>query len=307
MSQVLNVLLLSLIAGLGTGLGGLIAVLRRPGRRSFGLLMGITAGVMICLSFMELVNEAWEMGGFLTATVGFASGAIFMFVIDTLIPHMRFGETEAARQLDIPATTDWDFRVAMRPQPRRRGWRRREQSDGPEPRPSGRLRRHRQWLPRTSGPIDRSLLKTGVLIAVGITIHNMPEGVAVGAGYAHQPQFGYFIALAIALHNIPEGIATALPLCKGGVCKWDAFRIALLSGLTEPIGGPAGDPLPVLLPGPDPGGTGLRRRSDDLHHPRRTHPNCPRARPSALHGHRDHPGLHLCVRSLRSLRSLIFP
>jgi hypothetical protein len=57
--------LLSLVAGLGTGIGGLLAVIRKPGKRSFGFLMGITAGVMITLSFMELVNEAWKLKGFL--------------------------------------------------------------------------------------------------------------------------------------------------------------------------------------------------------------------------------------------------
>jgi ZIP family zinc transporter len=52
----------------------------------------------------------------------------------------------------------------------------------------------------------------------------------------HTPKFGFFVALAIMLHNIPEGIATALPLCTSGVCKWDSFRVALFSGLVEPIG-----------------------------------------------------------------------
>ncbi len=214
MNQVLNVLLLSTIASLGTGLGGLIVIIRKPGRRSFGLLMGLTAGVMISLSFMELVNKAWEMGGFLTATIGFAVGALFMFAIDTLIPHMRFGEAEVpGKKTDIPSTDGWEFHTLQR---HRRRW--------------------RGWFHKTSAPMDRALLKSGVLIAIGITIHNMPEGIAVGAGYAHQPQFGYFIALAIALHNIPEGIATALPLCKAGARRWDTFRIALLSGLTEPVG-----------------------------------------------------------------------
>jgi len=223
-----NVLLLSLVAGLGTGLGGLIAVLRRPGRRSFGLLMGITAGVMISLSFMELVAKAWEMGGYLTATIGFAIGALFMFAIDTLIPHMRFGETEAiSNKPEIPAAPEADCQMVSRPRRRWRFW------SGAR-RPHG--RRGRRWLHGMAGPVDHTLLKTGMLIAIGITIHNMPEGIAVGAGYAHQPQFGYFIAMAIALHNIPEGIATALPLCKSGVCRWDAFRIALFSGLTEPVG-----------------------------------------------------------------------
>jgi zinc transporter ZupT len=61
------------------------------------------------------------------------------------------------------------------------------------------------------------------------------QGIAVGAGYMHLPAFGLFIALAIGLHNIPEGIATALPLVEGGLGKWKAFGIALLSGLVEPI------------------------------------------------------------------------
>ncbi len=77
---------------------------------------------------------------------------------------------------------------------------------------------------------------TGVLLALGITVHNLPEGIAVGAGYMHTPRFGVFIAMAILLHNIPEGIATALPLCTSGVSKWDSFKVALFSGLVEPIG-----------------------------------------------------------------------
>ncbi|UCC75958.1 MAG: ZIP family metal transporter [Anaerolineales bacterium] len=80
------------------------------------------------------------------------------------------------------------------------------------------------------------MLKTGLLIAIGISIHNIPEGMAVGAGYMHQAQFGLFIALAVALHNVPEGITTALALCSGGLCRRDSFFTALLSGLVEPIG-----------------------------------------------------------------------
>jgi ZIP family zinc transporter len=73
-------------------------------------------------------------------------------------------------------------------------------------------------------------------VALGIAIHNTPEGIAVGAGYAHTPAFGIYIAIAITLHNIPEGIATALPLYKAGMPKGRAARFAFLSGLTEPIG-----------------------------------------------------------------------
>ncbi len=194
MSIILNAVGLSLLAGMGTGLGGYIAILRRPGRRTFGLLMGITAGVMITLSFLELVNEAWQHGGFIAATIGFGSGAIFMLVLDVLIPHIRFGE----REFD---GFKGQNTVAQSPKEHSRyhHWRHR--------------RYHWHEEPRI---IDPDLFKTGLLVAIGIAIHNTPEGIAVGAGYAHTPQFGIFIAIAIALHNIPEGIATALPLYQSG-------------------------------------------------------------------------------------------
>jgi ZIP family zinc transporter len=210
MSTVLNVFFLSLVAGLGTGLGGLIAVVQNPGRRRFGFFMGIAAGVMISLSFLELVNEAWRLEGFLTATVGFGLGALFMFLIDMLVPHIRFGEKEIHR----PAA---------------------QARAGSESQPHPGRRRMRHYR-RRSHIVDQKLLRSGMLIAIGITIHNLPEGIAVGAGYMHQPKFGYFVALAILLHNIPEGIAAAMPLCKSGVCGWESFRVSLFSGLVEPIG-----------------------------------------------------------------------
>jgi ZIP family zinc transporter len=209
MNPVLTAFLLSLIAGMGTGFGGLIAIIRKPGPRLYGLLMGITAGVMITLSFLELVNEAWELQGFVTATVGFTLGASFMLVLDMTIPHIRFGEEEIPHK---------DFDSVDQPvRSQRRG-------------------RHRFMRLNHDQPINPVLLNSGILIAIGITIHNIPEGIAVGASYMHAPTFGVFIALAILLHNIPEGIATALPLCKSGVCRWDSFRVAFLSGLAEPFG-----------------------------------------------------------------------
>ena len=207
---IINILLLSITASLGTGLGGLIAVIRKPGKRTYGLLMGVTAGVMICLSFLDLVNEAWSLAGPWVATIGFAVGAIFMLILDHFSPHIRFGEKEVRgvpSEDAVPVNNNSLF---------------------------GRRRFRGRRLRGEN--IDFRLANTGLLLAVGITLHNLPEGIAVGAGYLHNPQFGLFIAVAILLHNIPEGIATALPLCKSGICRWDAFRIAFLSGFAEPVG-----------------------------------------------------------------------
>lgn len=209
-----NILLLSVVASLGTGLGGLIAVIRRPGRRSYGLLMGVTAGVMICLSFLELVKQAWDLAGPWVATLGFGVGAIFMFLLDYFAPHIRFGEQEIRKGAEASAECDPCAESEKRGGRHRRGW----------------------LGSSHTGAVDQKLINTGMLLAVGITLHNLPEGIAVGAGYLHSPQFGLFIAVAILLHNIPEGIATALPLCKGGACRGDALRVAFLSGLAEPVG-----------------------------------------------------------------------
>jgi ZIP family zinc transporter len=220
-SSIGSAVLLSLIAGMGTGLGGLIAVIRKPGRRLFGFLMGITAGVMITLSFQELVNEAWMLKGFWTATIGFAAGAIFMFLIDFFIPHIRFGESEFRAHESNPGQEAFLY----------------PNQSISNMHPQTHFMRHRHGrLHFQNRIVDQQLLKTGILLAIGITIHNIPEGIAVGAGYMHTPKFGLFIAFAIMLHNIPEGIATALPLCKSGVCRWDSFRVALFSGLAEPLG-----------------------------------------------------------------------
>jgi len=228
MNAVLSAILLSLVAGLGTAVGGLLAVVRRPGRRQFGFLMGMTSGVMITLAFLELVNEAWQQQGNITATIGFGAGAIGMFLIDIMIPHVRFGEDE----------------TTVHEEPRR-------QMLGATSTPG----RHHHWgrLRRHDPILDHHLLKSGILIAIGVTTHNFPEGVAVGAGYMHSPKFGLFIAMAIMLHNIPEGIATALPLCKSGICRWDSFKVAFFSGLVEPIGAPVAAlflvNFQVLIPG----------------------------------------------------------
>ena len=243
MNAVLTALLLSLVAGMGTGLGGLLAVVRKPGRRQFGFLMGMTAGVMISLSFLELVNEAWQQAGYITATIGFGSGAICMFLIDILIPHVRFSEAETPAPDQISQQV-----VIASAHPGRHQY-------------HGRRRHHAPVL-------DPRLLKSGILIAIGITIHNFPEGVAVGAGYMQSPQFGLFIAIAIMLHNIPEGIATALAV----VPERNEPVGFLPGGILLRAGGAAWGAGCGLVPGffsrPHSRGAGLCRGCDGIHHPR---------------------------------------
>lgn len=80
------------------------------------------------------------------------------------------------------------------------------------------------------------MIKTGYLIFFGIGIHNLPEGLAIGAGIESSPEIGLYIAVAIALHNIPEGLAIAGPLKLGGVKDYKIFLFALGAGLMTPLG-----------------------------------------------------------------------
>lgn len=181
MTSLINILLLSTLAGLGTGLGGFIVFVKQPGKRLLGFLMGFASGIMIMLSFLELMFEAINISSLTFAALGFMAGALTLFLLDFLLPHEHFSVKE-------------------------------------------------------TGLVDAKLFKSGLLIAVGITLHNIPEGIAVASGYAYVPEVGLLIAAAVALHNIPEGIAIALPIYVGCGSKWRAFRLALISGLAEPLG-----------------------------------------------------------------------
>jgi ZIP family zinc transporter len=144
-------------------------------------LMGLAAGVMILLSFLELMVEALDIAGLTLAATGFLTGSLRLFVLDSLLPHLHFGLKE-------------------------------------------------------KGLVNTKLLRYSTLIAVGIALHNFPEGVAVGSSYAYLPELGLTVAIAMAIHNISEGMAIAIPACLSGCSKASAFRLALFSGLAEPAG-----------------------------------------------------------------------
>jgi ZIP family zinc transporter len=179
-TDVLSIVLLSTLAGLGTGLGGLAVLIRKPGEKLLVFLIGLAAGLMIMLSFMELLFDSLSISGLFPAAAGFISGALVLFFLDFLLPHKH--------------------------------------------------------VVSEKGLIDAKMFRTGALIAIGISIHNLPEGIAVASGYSFLPEIGLIIAIVIAIHNIPEGIAIALPIRMSGAPRWVAFRVALISGLIEPVG-----------------------------------------------------------------------
>ena len=143
---------------------------------------------------------------------------------------------------------------------------------------------HMKFSVLEKGVIDKRMFKTAMLIAIGITLHNMPEGFAVAAGYSYLPSFGLFVAIAIALHNIPEGLAVgvafgalagnadtaalggaialafgiglqnfpegaavSIPLRREGFSRLKGFWYGQLSGIVEPIAGVLGAYLVLVM------------------------------------------------------------
>jgi len=177
-------LLLTAAAGLSTTIGSVLGlVLQKPGPRFMSFVLGFSAGVMIMVSFVELLQGSIEYIGFLQANMGFFAGIIIMFLIDYFIPHEYIGQR--------------DFRQT--------------QSNG-------------------------KLLRAGLLVALGIGIHNFPEGMATFAGALQDVRLGGAIAVAIAIHNIPEGLAVSAPVYAATKSRRKAFLWSFLSGLAEPLG-----------------------------------------------------------------------
>lgn len=204
-------LLLPVLAGLSTVLGSLLTVfLCKPGPRFMSFMMGFSAGVMILVSFGELLQEGIVETGFALAYLAFFAGMAVMLGIDILIPHIHMGERhDAGAELQVPLV--------------------------PDPQVHGHHRHHHgaAW---GRGVHQGRLLKTGLLVALGIGVHNFPEGITSFAGTMHDPSLGIAIAIAIGLHNIPEGIAVSTPVYAATGSRAKALWWSALSGLAEPVG-----------------------------------------------------------------------
>ncbi|KAL6888838.1 hypothetical protein ACP4OV_009864 [Aristida adscensionis] len=195
---------LSLVGGLSTAIGALFVVLNpAPNLKMLGLLQGFAAGLMLSISFLDLAHNALNSIGFLKGNLWFFAGVLFFGFIVKFIP-------------------DPDFSSKADPSEKKA-----DDSDGG----SGKdmMRKHR-----------RQVLFSGIITAVGISLHNFPEGMAVFLGSIKGLHVGLNLAVAIALHNIPEGdragVAVALPIYFATKSKWRAFCIAAGSGLAEPLG-----------------------------------------------------------------------
>lgn len=197
MNNVLEAFLLTLIAGLSTAVGGAFVFFsKKMDTRLLSVSLGLSAGVMIYVSLVELFSEAkdllsnvhGEKTGMLYTMIAFFCGILLIAIIDKLIPC-----EENPHELVCPVNPEKD--------------------------------RSR-----------RSMKRTGVLTALAIAIHNFPEGMASFVAGTQSMRLAIPIIAAIAIHNIPEGISIAMPIYYATGSRRIAMRYSVLAGLSEPLG-----------------------------------------------------------------------
>ncbi len=196
--NVLFAFFITLLAGLATGVGSIMSLVSKKFNPKFlALSLGFSAGVMIYVSFVEILVKAkdsltathGEQNGYLYTTIGFFLGIIVIAIIDKFVPS-----SENPHEI------------------------------------------HNLEIKDKSQLKEKKLMRMGLFSALAIAIHNFPEGLATFFATLQDPTLGVSIAVAIAIHNIPEGIAVAIPIYYATKNRKKAFGFSFLSGLSEPIG-----------------------------------------------------------------------
>ena len=205
-TEILTALLLTLIAGAATGIGGALVLFKKKLSSNFlAGALGLSAGVMIFISLAELFPEA-QAEIMATGTVrhgealvllAFFVGMGIITLIDFVIPE--YENPHEASGLSLGAKTP---AIDM--------------------------------LEHTGN--EAALKRLGLMSALAIAVHNFPEGIATFIGALNDPQMGTGITFAIAIHNIPEGIAVAIPIYYATKSKGKALLYATVSGLSEVLG-----------------------------------------------------------------------
>ena len=205
MNGIISALILTLIAGSATGIGGALVLFRKKISSNFlAGALGLSAGVMIFISLAELYPEAQEMisqtgmaHGKALVLIAFFVGMGIITLIDFAIPE--YENPHEASGLSLDARTAAVGKL--------------EQTGS-----------------------EKALHRLGLMSAMAIAVHNFPEGIATFIGALNDPEMGAGITAAIATHNIPEGIAIAIPIYYATKSKGKALLYATLSGLTEVAG-----------------------------------------------------------------------
>lgn len=205
MNGIISALLLTLIAGAATGIGGALVLFKKKISSDFlAGALGLSAGVMIFISMAEMFPESQEMIAGTGLTHGEAFVLVAFFVGMGLITLIDFAIPEYENPHEAPGLSLDSKTAAV------------------------------GMLEQTGN--EKAMHRLGLLSALAIAVHNFPEGIVTFIGALNDPEMGAGITFAIAIHNIPEGIAVAIPIYYATKSKGKALLYATLSGMSEVIG-----------------------------------------------------------------------
>ncbi|KJE95249.1 hypothetical protein CAOG_05723 [Capsaspora owczarzaki ATCC 30864] len=197
-------MVLTLVSGLSTGLGGVVVVcLGEPTRSTMGFLEGIAAGVMIYLSVFDLLFPSVELIGLLHAFYSFVCGCVGFGVLSAILEapirvvSKIFRSSFGASQGALTAGTG-SFTVAAN--------------------------------------VDPATLRTAIMTAAVVSLHNMPEGAILLISTLRGLRLGFVLAVSLALHNVPEGMSIAAPIYAATKSVPWSLVLPVVSGLFEPLG-----------------------------------------------------------------------
>lgn len=223
--EYLAIIVITFISGvLGTGAGGAVgAVLKRDSKKVVSLLLSFAAGIMLAVVCFDLMSQPLEMmtradnplpdyTPFILV-VAVAAGYAIVYILNLVIDKKTNREVKHIDK-DHPATAD----------------------DLDELIHSNHYEEHKNS--------NSNLFIAGLVMMTAIALHNLPEGMVIGASYAITPDVtanlfsgsGFIMAIIIGLHNIPEGMAVSVPLISGGMKKRKAVLLTALSGLPTVFG-----------------------------------------------------------------------
>jgi len=200
----MRILLYSVMAGVcGTGLGGLITVLLgAKSDKASCMFLSFAGGIMTGMVAFGLIPESLDTGGMRLTLAGLAAGLAAILLLNYAVDRMTGA---GDRERGLHGTPGEMY--------------------------------HAQNLMIGGG---RNMLRSGIVMLTAIGLHNIPEGLAIGAAGSHDLRLGLSLAIIIALHDIPEGMAVAAPLLAGGMSKVKAALLTTLSGAPTVAGAALG-------------------------------------------------------------------
>lgn len=219
-----QMLSLSLLAGLATGVGGALVVFLgpHPSPTHMALMLSFAAGVMTSVSIVDMWLPQLAEG----VSTGTLPAVLFWSCVQMLLGGLAFIALNAALpdNLEPPAMLGGRASAASS-----------AVLPTTNPAPASAMAAGSS-AKRHAKPGTSSTWRLSVVMMLTLTAHNLPEGIAVAVSSMESVRTGAVMAVAIALHNIPEGLVIAAPVLAATGSKLAAVGMALVSGLSEPVG-----------------------------------------------------------------------